>query len=324
MHYVDKVISILNDMNVLNDELFNELKLIDDKMQLADRIEKCLCDPDLYLVYKHTDPKGKVYIGITQNHPQTRWNDGTGYKTQTKFYRAIQKYGWINFKHEIIEAGINKDEALALENKYILEYKTYDDNYGYNVRINNNLNDAPQLTEIQNHGQRRNGKNRSNIDNSIKNIDICEISEALVRKYGVVTVRNIIYFIIDGHYFKEEEKHLIARELISVYKIPSKKHNEIFEMIKILSCTDIDKIPNELQENDCSDTKSIFDWIVSCGYDIVSLTSVSTDMLYLNYVEWCGLENKSCGKKTFYKILSGKYKLMKKQKSDGKRYFIEK
>ena len=55
----------------------------------------------MYVVYKHTTPSGKVYIGITGLKPERRWRNGNGYKDNEHFYRAILKYGWDNIKHEI-------------------------------------------------------------------------------------------------------------------------------------------------------------------------------------------------------------------------------
>ena len=65
-------------------------------------------------IYKHTNLiNGKSYIGQTaQEDLNKRWADGHGYyakrknKNNTIFYYAILKYGWENFKHEIIEDGI--------------------------------------------------------------------------------------------------------------------------------------------------------------------------------------------------------------------------
>lgn len=60
---------------------------------------------DNYVVYKHTFPNGKVYIGITkQKRVLYRWSsNGAKYKTQPVMINVIMKYGWINIKHEIIE-----------------------------------------------------------------------------------------------------------------------------------------------------------------------------------------------------------------------------
>ena len=33
-----------------------------------------------FIVYKHTSPNGKVYIGITKQNPKQRWGNGSGYR----------------------------------------------------------------------------------------------------------------------------------------------------------------------------------------------------------------------------------------------------
>lgn len=86
-----------------------------------------------YIVYKHTAPNGKVYIGITKHHPHERWANGFGYQTQVYFFRAIVKYGWDNIKHEILYSGLSEEEAKTTEIKLISEYKATDVNFGYNI-----------------------------------------------------------------------------------------------------------------------------------------------------------------------------------------------
>lgn len=86
-----------------------------------------------YVVYKHTCPNGKVYIGITQQNPLTRWASGFGYQTQIYFWRAIVKYGWINIKHEILYEGLTEEAAKATEIQLIKEYNSQDINCGYNI-----------------------------------------------------------------------------------------------------------------------------------------------------------------------------------------------
>lgn len=49
----------------------------------------------MYSIYVHINKLNhKMYFGITKQNPKRRFRDGEGYKSCTKFYKAIQKYGW--------------------------------------------------------------------------------------------------------------------------------------------------------------------------------------------------------------------------------------
>lgn len=85
-----------------------------------------------YIVYKHICPNSKVYIGITKQDPIKRWNNGEGYKGQY-FYKAIEKYGWNNIKHEILYTGLTQQEACNTEIDLIAKYQSNNRDYGYNV-----------------------------------------------------------------------------------------------------------------------------------------------------------------------------------------------
>lgn len=86
-----------------------------------------------YTVYKHTCPNGKVYIGITSTIPERRWERGKKYKNNIYFTRAINKYGWDNIKHEILLTKLTKKEACEKEIELIIQYKSNDRKYGYNL-----------------------------------------------------------------------------------------------------------------------------------------------------------------------------------------------
>ena len=87
----------------------------------------------MYCVYKHTCPSGKVYIGITKRKPQKRWNSGRGYESNRYFFRAITKYGWDNFEHEVIETSLTLEEAEERERHYIRLYNSTNPEHGYNI-----------------------------------------------------------------------------------------------------------------------------------------------------------------------------------------------
>lgn len=87
-----------------------------------------------YVVYMHTLLLDKrKYIGITCLDPKRRWGkNGCGYRGNTYFYRAIQKYGWTNFKHEIIFEGLTKNQACLKEQALIKLFNTTDSKFGFN------------------------------------------------------------------------------------------------------------------------------------------------------------------------------------------------
>lgn len=70
-----------------------------------------------FVIYKHTNLiNNKVYIGQTCQELSRRWRPhGEGYKDSPKFWTAIQKYGWENFAHEIIETDLTQEEANLRE-----------------------------------------------------------------------------------------------------------------------------------------------------------------------------------------------------------------
>lgn len=83
-------------------------------------------------VYKHTNlENGLVYYGIADDY-LSRWNDGFGYQNNTYFWNDIVKYGWKNFKHEIIFEDISREQAKFYEGLLIQETQSYLPENGYN------------------------------------------------------------------------------------------------------------------------------------------------------------------------------------------------
>ena len=66
-----------------------------------------------YLIYLHRNKiNGKCYVGQTSQKPEARWGGwGQRYADQEYFNRAIQKYGWDNFEHIILEENIPQDKV---------------------------------------------------------------------------------------------------------------------------------------------------------------------------------------------------------------------
>lgn len=93
-----------------------------------------------YSVYIHTFPNGKVYIGITMQDTYRRWGKkGRNYRGQI-VYKAIEKYGWENVKHEVIIDNLSKEEAESWEIALIAQYKSNDGIHGYNIDTGGSCN----------------------------------------------------------------------------------------------------------------------------------------------------------------------------------------
>lgn len=86
-----------------------------------------------YTVYMHINKvNGKKYIGITCDKVENRWRNGKGYHNQV-FGKAIEKYGWENFNHEIVATNLTQQQAEQLERSLIQEFNTQNPIYGYNI-----------------------------------------------------------------------------------------------------------------------------------------------------------------------------------------------
>ena len=106
-----------------------------------------------YCVYKHIAPNGKCYIGMTGQTPERRWQNGNGYKSQLLFYRAIEKYGWDNFEHVILEENLTQEDACKKEIYYIEKYQTTNRELGYNISLGGDLSLATPICMYSYNGE---------------------------------------------------------------------------------------------------------------------------------------------------------------------------
>ena len=99
-----------------------------------------------YCVYIHINKiNNKKYVGITKTSLARRWGkNGSTYirDKSSVFGRAIEKYGWENFDHDIFATNLNKERACALEIMLIGTLRTQDSMYGYNVQPGGQLGNA--------------------------------------------------------------------------------------------------------------------------------------------------------------------------------------
>ena len=102
---------------------------------------------NVYSVYYHYNPKnGKYYVGITMQEPERRWGyGGYHYKYNQHFWRAIQRDGWDNFEHVVIETGLSKEMAVSMEKILIKECDSY--KHGYNQSYGGESMDGYEMAQ---------------------------------------------------------------------------------------------------------------------------------------------------------------------------------
>ena len=272
MNDIDLIKSKFNDFNCKDSYVFSAIESIELKLKLLEKLQETLYSTELHLVYKHTAPNGKVYIGITKNLPNARWNEGAGYETQKKFYKAIQTFGWINFKHEIIAAGLSESEAKCLESKLILENRSNEEAFGYNTQVLHSAKeDTIQKVEKQ--------KRKTNVNST-------DVSNKMIEQFSIKTINGTIYYLNDGKYIKEKDYPIIKKELLLTYQIESRNHKEIIEQIKILSYAKKEDVFSCGDNTEGERNVNISSFFTKLDFGENSDYFVSDDKLYDNYLIW--------------------------------------
>jgi group I intron endonuclease len=109
----------------------------------------------LHCIYKLTSPSGKSYIGQTNNYHSRMIGHKNSFKKAknskrklTRIENAIKKYGFENFKKEILITNITRSKIDEYEKFYISEHKTLSPN-GYNLRIGGDLSTFSEDVKAQ-------------------------------------------------------------------------------------------------------------------------------------------------------------------------------
>lgn len=110
------------------------------KVKSSETVQEDTQEEKKWCVYVHTNKiNGKKYVGITSRPVEDRWKNGNGYShDQSYFYRAINKYTWDGFLHEVVANNLTEVEAKYKEIELIALYKSncrryHNPTYGYNM-----------------------------------------------------------------------------------------------------------------------------------------------------------------------------------------------
>lgn len=94
----------------------------------------------MLLIYKVTNlTNGKVYIGqasssLEERRKKHEYDAQRQDRKTVKFHNALLKYGFNNFKWEVIKECNSQEELDYYEEFYIQEYNTLDRDHGYNLK----------------------------------------------------------------------------------------------------------------------------------------------------------------------------------------------
>ena len=144
----------------------------------------------MYLVYIHTNKiNGKKYIGITSKKSSQRFRNGRGYCS--RFGNAIKKYGWNNFKHEILYNNLTRNQAEMIESELIKFYKTTFEKYGYNTYSGVHLKNKKQNSLIYSLLNQLESKNKQIAKSSN---EILELSKIIRIQADYIKNRTLVHF----------------------------------------------------------------------------------------------------------------------------------
>lgn len=114
---------------------------------------KDFASPDLYIykVYLLTNTiNGKIYVGQTCMELEDRMGRaGYGYSNSTYLFSAIKKYGYKNFKYELLAKCLDQSTVDYLEDYYIEQYNSRKNSIGYNLKSGGSAGKHSKETKIK-------------------------------------------------------------------------------------------------------------------------------------------------------------------------------
>ena len=187
-----------------------------------------------YSVYMHVCPNGKVYIGITGNEPNVRWQNGLGYRGNKYFSNAIKKYGWKNIIHMVIEDNLTKEQAENMEIELIAKFKSNDRRYGYNIQNGGNSIGKHSVESKQKMSEKMRNKFKNGCNPNAKKVYCDEIIFNSIKEcanYYSINTGTMVGWLLEINPMNSDFQQLNLRyatenDLNECEKYDSKKHGD--------------------------------------------------------------------------------------------------
>lgn len=265
-----------------------------------------------YIVYMHTNIlNDKKYVGVTSVEKSESWNDEVRYQNNYKFYKDVKRYGWNNFKHEIIRDQLSYIEAKKIENELIQKYDLV--NSGYNTLNSNLLQEIDfdfydfKILHNKEAKYESTGSYFTRIPNQF-------IQKNLTKEFGLNRIFLIVFILIDRNRSFEDKSYITTKQVLNIcgYKCTKRKPKIYYEILKSLLFLDTNNYIemdefnlNNIGYNDCLqmkiikdnfDTISNFTKITSAQFDNImmadSLNKENILMTFLYINSYIGCRNK--------------------------------
>ena len=239
-----------------------------------------------YVVYRHTSPSGKAYVGITCQKPERRWSRGVGYVSNQYFTHAIKKYGWDNFTHEILLEGLTKEQAELAEQLFIGYWDLMNSEKGYNLESGGNAQHKASEASRRKMSESTRGEKHPNYGKRMSEETRRRISEA-----------NTGYKHTDEAKAKMSKSHAgVPMDTSTRQKISKTMSGRVLSedtKKKISRAKDDIKRPVVMLDIDSGDLIKRFDSIADASKD--------TSVQYANIWKCCNhLRNSTCGYRWMY------------------------
>lgn len=218
--FCKKIFFIYADAHILNSRICKGGQIIEVKKN--------------YKVYMHTNLTTlKKYCGITKMKPETRWNNGLGYKSNKKFYSDVKKYGWDGFSHEILYDNLDYLQARTIETKIIKELNLIKDGYNQSgsTLTDSTLFDFYSFASLD--IPEADYKNKVKYFTRIPNIFI---QNNISKIFGLNRIFLVVYILIDRNRNYEDKSYITIGQVFRTcgYKISRNKPKVYYEIIKSL------------------------------------------------------------------------------------------
>jgi len=180
-------ISSFPDLKIIPD-LLSASSITEENVIVSRQIAFKYANAKMYAVYKHTAPNSKVYVGITCQESEYRWQDGLGYSDNHSFYADIVKFGWENIKHELLYENLDAATACRIERDLISEYGSNDPTFGYNIDSGGRL---PTLAKLWQYDHIRQYRGNRAVMKLVVPISESERCYAQIRDWDNMLIRTV-------------------------------------------------------------------------------------------------------------------------------------